>query len=112
MRCVQVAFAVIFPGHRLRPSWAEAIVALSDFRRILLKRPELREVARVSWERKDAPGDAGPVRTAHLYVARKGWGWHSFEQRGRGLLPPLLVCHGAAAWWAHQVREGLRDAAI
>eukprot|EP00969_Alexandrium_andersonii_P086160 3798146-Alexandrium_andersonii.AAC.1 len=34
MRCMQVAFAVIFPGRRLHPAWAEAVVALTDFRRI------------------------------------------------------------------------------
>eukprot|EP00969_Alexandrium_andersonii_P165163 7300063-Alexandrium_andersonii.AAC.1 len=43
MRCAQVAFSVIFPGQRLHPAWAETIVALADFRRILLRRPELRE---------------------------------------------------------------------
>jgi hypothetical protein len=78
MRCKEMVFTLLVPGHRVDPIQAEAYTALLTLRHRLRARPELRPQFERIWDRLDggAPGTpSGPVSKVFKIVAELGWSW-------------------------------------
>ena len=112
LRCRELVFTLLVPGHLVDPVQFAAYNSLWMLRCMLRKRPELREVFLQVWQHRDANSQRvpGPGSIVASIVRRLGWYWHDpdfFERPGKRRLP---LTQGDDNWWKHEVREGLRIA--
>ena len=117
-RCAEVAFAVLWPGHRLDPFFAPDYCAILSFTRVFAQSASFRTSVAVVWAALPClPDRSGPVQSFHLALGRLGWSWPAVDV----VVDPSGFRHSIAAvafrgparsGFCHALRDSYRRSAL
>jgi ribonuclease HI len=115
-RAAELVFTVLFKGHDIDPIQLEPYSVIMAFRRRMQQSRDA-ELFHEVWHMDVAAGASrsrrqGPVQQLRKACRALGWRWDSFDHFTRPGLPPLPVAECTCAWFAHEVREACRQAAL